>query len=293
LLRKWFEVIDFPLREQIKKEWMANMERLHVSIPFFLWFPTFTSKHGLPNAYSQPSINVQTTLSKVWHFSKGGSVSSIHPPVTDLQLHLEGVPILATPFRKGQGGDGIATCSDIHKIHRQLNFNNTAISTIARQLNHVAIRLDDIQTPIPNSSENYANSVSKSFLIVEGVSHQDQEDFTIAFSNTMLINQITQQLKALNLESPSASCLDKTCIQNNNIDSENETDDESVINLTQTFEDSSLAINKIRYELLEITIPNLHLQIFNLKKEVLLPQIILMVNPSIPGIQMVNQNMNY
>ena len=100
----------------------------------------------------------------------------------------------------------------------------------------------------------------------------------------MLINQKTQQLKALNLELPSASCLDKTYIQINNTDSEAETDDESVINLTQTFEDSSLAINKIRYELLEITIPNLHLQIFNLKKEVHSPQIILMVNLSIHGI---------
>ena len=74
------------------------------------------------------------------------------------------------------------------KIHQQLNFTNTAISTIAGQLNHVATRLDDIQTPIPNSSENYANSVSKPFFKVVGVSRKDQEDFTTAFSNTMLLN---------------------------------------------------------------------------------------------------------
>jgi len=61
-LRKWFEVIDFDLREQIKKEWIADMEHLHVSIPFFLCFPTFTSNYGLPEVYSQPSLNVQTTL---------------------------------------------------------------------------------------------------------------------------------------------------------------------------------------------------------------------------------------
>jgi len=51
-LRKCVEVIDFELREQIKKEWLTDMERLHVSIPFFLWFPTFTSKYGLPEVYS-------------------------------------------------------------------------------------------------------------------------------------------------------------------------------------------------------------------------------------------------
>jgi len=56
LLRKWFENIDHTLREQIKNKWITDMERLHVNIPFFLWFPTFTSKHGLPNVYSQPNL---------------------------------------------------------------------------------------------------------------------------------------------------------------------------------------------------------------------------------------------
>ena len=64
-LRNWFEVINFECREQIKKAWIADMERLRVSIPFFLWFPTYTSKFGLPEVYSQPSLNVQTTLMKV------------------------------------------------------------------------------------------------------------------------------------------------------------------------------------------------------------------------------------
>ena len=31
-LRKWFEVIDFDFRKQIKKVWITDMERLHVSI---------------------------------------------------------------------------------------------------------------------------------------------------------------------------------------------------------------------------------------------------------------------
>ena len=85
------------------------MERLHVSIPFFLWFPTFTFKHGLPNVYSQPSLQVQTTLSRVWHLVKGGSVSTIHLPPDDLKLLLQGEPILATPFRKGRQGDDTVT----------------------------------------------------------------------------------------------------------------------------------------------------------------------------------------
>jgi len=183
------------------------MKHLHVCIPFFLWFPTFTSKYGLPEVYSQPSLNVQTTLFKVWHFVKGGSVSSIHPPVVDLKLQLDGMSSMATPFRKGQEGDGTATYSDIQKIHQQLNYTSTAISTLAGQLNYVATRMDNVQTPISNSAETYANSISKPLLKVDRVSRKDQEDFTTAFSNTTLLNQITQQLKALSLDSASTSCV--------------------------------------------------------------------------------------
>ena len=114
-LRKWFEVMDLDFRDQIKKVWITDMERLHVSIPFFLWFPTFTSKFGMPEVYSQPSLNVQTSLIKVWHYVKGGSVSTIHPPLADLTFVLEDVALNAIPFRKGRERDTAATCADVQK----------------------------------------------------------------------------------------------------------------------------------------------------------------------------------
>ena len=61
-LRQWFEVINFDLREQIKKAWIADMERLHVSIPFFLWFPTFTSKFGTPGFTLSPALMCKPPL---------------------------------------------------------------------------------------------------------------------------------------------------------------------------------------------------------------------------------------
>ena len=85
--------------------------------------------------------------------------------------------------------------------------------------------MDDIQTPNPNSSGTYGNSISKPSFKVDGVSRKDQEDFTTAFSNTMLLNQITQ-LKALSLDSASTSCLDKTCSQDNNSESDSETSEQ-------------------------------------------------------------------
>jgi len=262
LLRKWFENIDYTLREQIKKEWITDMERLHVSIPFFLWFSTFTSKHGLPNIYSQPSLHVQSTLSHVWHLVKGGSVSAIHPPAEDLKFLLEGAPILATPFRKGWEGDGTVTYEDLKKVHLQLNYTNTAITTIATQLNHVAIiveetkRKDKVPSNTPEGS-NYANSISKPFFKIESVPQKDQDSFTQAFSNASLINQISTQIKALDLQSKSTACLDKTCVLASTVTSTSEeeegddpdsSEEESLNVISKLFEeDSPLTINKIRH----------------------------------------------
>ena len=64
----------------------------------------------------------------------------------------------------------------------------------------------------------------------------------------MLLNQITQQLKALSLDSASTSYLDKTCVQNINSESDSdnseEEEEESFNELGQKFEDSSIAVTK-------------------------------------------------
>jgi len=127
-------------------------------------------------------------------------------------------------------------------------------------LNHVANRVEETKAQIPSSSGNkgnYANSISKPFFKVESVSRKDQDDVTTAFSNASLLKQISQQIKALDLQSPSTSCLDKTCAQINKdttaseteeADEEIESEKEAPHVLTKTFdEDTSLAINKINY----------------------------------------------
>ena len=94
------------------------MQRLQVNFPFFLWFPTFASKKDIQNIFSIPSLNGQTSLQKIWHFSNGSTVSSVHPPADDLKILLKGEPILATPFRKGREGSDIVKVDDLKKAHQ-------------------------------------------------------------------------------------------------------------------------------------------------------------------------------
>ena len=170
--------------------------------------------------------------------------STIHPPVADLTFVLQDVALRATPFRKGREGDTTATCADVQKLHLQLNYTNTAISTIASQLNHVA---NKVEIPIASTSakgETYANTISKPFFKVDGVPRKDQEHFTTSFSNASLLMQISQQIKALDVTSPSTSCIDKTCSQIQQ-ETSSETGDEEQINNSESKEDTLNAVSKI------------------------------------------------
>jgi len=227
---------------------------------FFNCYPNFMVDLTCPMTAEALSLNVQTTLSRIWHLVKGGSVPAIHPPAEDLKFLLEGAPILATPFHKGREGDSTVTCEDLKKVHQQLNYTNTTITTIATQLNHVAIRVEETkkQEQVPSNApegSNYANSISKPSFKIESVPPKDQESFTHAFSNTSLLNQILTQIKALDLQTKSTSCLDKTCVlakAETSTSEEEEEDDlgdseEASLNVISKLfeEDSPLAINKI------------------------------------------------
>ena len=183
-LRKWLEVIDFTLREQIKKEWIADMERLRVSIPFFLWFPTFTSKHGISDPYSKPSLTIQNILYNIW------------PNLKD------------KISRKSQ--DDFTTVSS----------NSILLDQIQQQLN----ALDDIPSEIKKSISNsiLLDKIQQQLDALNGNSSKDQEPI----SNSTLLDRVQQQIDALNKKSsspPSNLEKDKEIIQNKNQNS-NEND---------------------------------------------------------------------
>ena len=76
-----------------------------------------------------------------------------------------------------------------------------------------------------------------------------------SFSNASTLKQISQQIKALDIQAPSTSCIDKTCSQiqqdssSEKEDSNNRESEEDTLNvITKIFDDEqNLAINKINY----------------------------------------------
>jgi len=144
---------------------------------------------------------------------------------------------------------------------RCTNGTTTGTTTMATQLNNIAIRVEETKKPVDVPSNllensNYANSISRPFFKIESVPPKDQDSFTQALSNNSLTNQISAQIKALDLQSRSTSCLDKTCVladidtstSENDVENFDESEEESLNVISKVFEDETpLAINKIRH----------------------------------------------
>jgi len=64
--------MDRNFREDLKKPWIAEMNKLRVDIPFFTWLVPFADRYGLKgNIFTLPNINFQTSLYKTWHLEYG------------------------------------------------------------------------------------------------------------------------------------------------------------------------------------------------------------------------------
>ena len=101
------------------------MNRLKVNFPFFLWFITFTSQKGLNNVYTLPSINVQTSLAKVWQLADGISMVFVYPLTHQpIMIFAKEKTVHAFPYKSGWEGMDTDTVQlgDIKKVHEQANY---------------------------------------------------------------------------------------------------------------------------------------------------------------------------
>jgi len=83
-------------------------------------------------------------------------------------------PFLLPLFRKGREGNDAVKLDDLKKVHQQLDYTNTALTVVATQLNHVAIRVEEtkmhVQVPsIPAEDFSYTNSISKPFFKTDSI----------------------------------------------------------------------------------------------------------------------------
>ena len=80
--RNWyFSTFSKQKNEEIRTEWYEEMNRLKITIPFFIWFETYASRNNIEIPFKNSNINVQTSQLRKWDTTKHGIIQSIHPPL--------------------------------------------------------------------------------------------------------------------------------------------------------------------------------------------------------------------
>ena len=192
--------MDQKICEDLKKLWIAEMNRLRVDIPFFTWLELFANHPVLKgNIVTLRSINVQTSLYKTRHPADGHTQVSIHPPNHHIKVFAKDQQVLASPYKKDWEGakDELATLDDLKKVHHQVNFTNTMLQSIAEQLNEVSTKIESQKGKIgldkaSSSTHNLVDNISKPFFKMDTVPKQNEEAFvTKSKENASLLKGIT------------------------------------------------------------------------------------------------------
>ena len=247
--RLWFERVDRNFHEDLKKPWIAHVNKLRVDIPFFTWLVIFIDRYGLKdNIFTLPSINVQTSLYKTWHLENGRTQVSTHPPSTSIKTFVKNKQVITSPSKTGWEGakDELANLNYLKKVHHQVNYTNTPLQLITEQLNEVSTKIDSQKGKIglgeaSCSTHNLVDNISKPFFKMDSVPKQNEEAFVRnSKKNASLLNGITYQLKELetSFKGMKISCVDETCQNTSSSSSaleeeEDSDDDKKVVSIVK------------------------------------------------------------
>jgi len=167
------------------------------------------SKKCLNDVYTLPSINVQTSLSKVCHLTEGTSMVSIHPPSHQpIKLFVKEKTLHAFPDKSAQEGmdtDNVQF-NDLKKGHEQANYTNAILNTITEQLNQLSTKTDskkeaakkEMESPRTKPSSSSTESVSKPFVKLDSIPKANIESLSKAkISNLNILCTISEQIKVL------------------------------------------------------------------------------------------------
>jgi len=150
------------------------MERLRVSIPFLLWFPTFTSKHGISDPYSKPSLSIQNILYNIWPNLKDKisrksqddftTISSNSTLLNKIQQQLDALNGNSSKIK-----EPISNSTLLDKIQQQLDALNGNSSEIKEPISNSTL-LDRVQQQIDalnKRSSSHPSNIEKDKEIIQ------------------------------------------------------------------------------------------------------------------------------
>nr|KYP49055.1 hypothetical protein KK1_029259 [Cajanus cajan] len=172
------------------------MEKNEINVYFFDWL----EKHCKENNIIK-SINLLTKTNKTWKTIDNEIIISEYPPMTTVKIKIDNQEVEASPYKTINESEKEVSKKDIKKIHNQINFSNSMLETMSKQLT----RIEDKDTP----SSSIVSSIPKPLVkpIYELNTHIDS--LKLGNESDSKIEEIKELLSKLTLGKPSINTIDR------------------------------------------------------------------------------------
>ena len=182
------------------------MQEKEINVYFFDWLSEYNKSHNILNSCS---INPLTKRTSTWKTIENTIIESEYPPIGGIKVHiLKDLEIEAIPYKTIINEDPIkcAEKKDISKLHQQINYSNTMLNTMSKQLTRIESQNDqDTQNTSASTSKPLKQEPVKPIYKLTNISQKDLD--TIKFGDER-IEDIRKKLEKLSLGKSSANTLE-------------------------------------------------------------------------------------
>ena len=195
---KWFfSKLTTEQRENFRSQWYQTMETMEMNIPMFTYFDIYAANNQIKYPFAK--INM---FQKEWksNTTSNKKIVSTHPPLEEIKIKVQGVEIIASPFKhisSNEDENRGTKLKDIKGIQQQNNFTNQMLGTISTQLNRIEGKYSTKNKPENEEKETkQENPLFKPIKPLKLGGHRNNDD---------LIKILTQRLSSIEIKYPSSS----------------------------------------------------------------------------------------
>nr|KYP65889.1 hypothetical protein KK1_012165 [Cajanus cajan] len=105
------------------------MEENEINVYFFDWLENHCKENNIIK-----SINPLTRNNKTRKTTNNEIIISEYPPLTTIKIKIDNEEVKASPYKTINESEKEVSKKDIKKIHNQINFSNSMLETMSKQL---------------------------------------------------------------------------------------------------------------------------------------------------------------
>nr|KYP33784.1 hypothetical protein KK1_045344 [Cajanus cajan] len=171
------------------------MEENKINVYFFDWLENHCKENNILK-----SINPLIKTNKTWKTVNNEVIISEYPPMTTIKRKVENQEVEASPYKTINESEKEISKKDIKKFHNQINFSNSMLETMSKQLT----RIEDKDIP----SSSIVSSIPKPLVkpIYQLNTHIDS--LKLGNESDSKIEEIKELLSKLTLAKPSINTID-------------------------------------------------------------------------------------